>query len=93
MAEVINTHTATREERAGSVFIGRGSKYGNPFIIGRDGNRAEVITKFRNWLASKPELIEAARLELRGKNLMCFCSPLPCHGDILLEIANTKGGA
>lgn len=93
MAEVINTHTATREERVDSVFIGRGSKWGNPFIIGQDGTRAQVIAKFRAWLDSKPELIEAAKRELPGKSLRCFCSPLPCHGDILLEIANTKGGA
>ena len=70
------------------VYIGRPSKWGNPFVIGKDGSRAEVIEKYREWIKSQPALIEAARNELAGKNLMCFCSPQACHGDVLLEIAN-----
>lgn len=71
-----------------SVFIGRPSKYGNPFIIGRDGTREEVISKYKEWLLSQPKLIEQAKRELKGKDLCCWCAPLPCHGDVLLEIAN-----
>lgn len=72
----------------GAVFIGRPSKWGNPFVIGRDGTREEVIARYRQWLVLQPALYVAVRAELRGRDLVCFCSPLPCHGDLLLEIAN-----
>lgn len=70
------------------VYIGRPSKWGNPFVIGRDGSRADVVRKFEEYLQSRPDLIEAAKRELRGKDLVCFCAPLACHGDILSRIAN-----
>jgi hypothetical protein len=73
---------------AGSVFIGRPSKWGNPFIIGKDGTRTEVIAKYKNWIMNQPELLSDAKKELKGKDLVCYCSPKKCHGDILLEIAN-----
>lgn len=69
------------------VFIGRPSKWGNPFKIGRDGSRAEVIAKYRNWLASQVELLGDLD-ELRGKTLGCYCSPEPCHGDVLAGLAD-----
>lgn len=69
------------------VFIGRPSKWGNPFVIGRDGTRARVIERYREWLAGQPELL-AALPELRGKVLGCFCAPLACHGDVLAALAN-----
>lgn len=72
-----------------SVYIGRPSKWGNPFAIGKDGTREEVISKYREWLLSQPELISQIKRELKGKNLVCFCAPKACHGDILLEIANS----
>jgi len=73
---------------SGMVYIGRPSKWGNPFVIGRDGDRETVIAKYKVWLETQPNLTDAARRELGGKNLVCFCAPLPCHGDVLLEIAN-----
>lgn len=72
----------------GSVYIGRPSKWGNPFTIGKDGSRNEVIDKYVEWILTQPELVERAQAELRGKDLVCFCSPKACHGDILLAIAN-----
>lgn len=71
-----------------AVYIGRPSKWGNPFALGIDGTRNEVIAKFENYLKRKPDLVKQAREELRGKDLACFCSPKKCHGDILLKIAN-----
>lgn len=70
------------------IYIGRPSVWGNPFTIGKDGDRMTVITKYRIWLESKPELIARAKSELRGKVLACWCTPLACHGDVLAEIAN-----
>jgi uncharacterized protein DUF4326 len=67
------------------VYIGRPSKWGNPYVIGRDGTRAQVIAKYRAWLLRRPELV-AALSELRGKVLGCWCAPLPCHGDVLVDL-------
>ena len=71
----------------GSAYIGRPSKWGNPFTIGRDGTREEVVAKHRAWICDQPQLI-AALPELRGRCLICFCAPAACHGDTLLELAN-----
>jgi hypothetical protein len=80
---------------AGAVYIGRvmpryrlpGSKWGNPFRRGRDGTRAEVIELYRAWLCDQPALM-AALPELHGRDLVCWCAPEPCHGDVLLRLAN-----
>lgn len=69
-----------------AVYIGRPSKWGNPFSIGKNGTREEVIAKYSEWIHGEPELIEQARRELTGKTLVCFCSPAPCHGDVLQEL-------
>jgi hypothetical protein len=71
----------------GAVYIGRGSKWGNKYVIGRDGTRREVIAKHRVWLCDQPELM-AALHELRGRHVVCFCAPQECHGDTYLELAN-----
>jgi hypothetical protein len=75
-----------------SVVISRPSKWGNPFKIDDEHDRAAVVTKFRTWIRSgDPRAVQmrAEIGELRGKNLLCFCPvPGPCHGDVLLELAN-----
>jgi hypothetical protein len=63
------------------------SKWANKFKIGRDGTREEVIAQYERWLRAQPDLM-AALPELRGKDLACWCAPLPCHGDVLLRLAN-----
>ena len=70
------------------VYIGRPSKWGNQFEIGKDGDRDSVIRKYAIWLAHNPELLLDIREELRGKVLGCWCAPKACHGDILVKIAN-----
>lgn len=69
------------------VYIGRPSKWGNPFSIGKDGTREQVIEKYREWLARNPAL-QAELTGLKGKVLGCWCAPKACHGDILAELAN-----
>lgn len=71
------------------VYIGRPSKWGSPFVIGRDGTRKEVIAKYRMWINSQPHLL-ASLDELRGKRLGCYCHPKHCHGDILVELIEEK---
>lgn len=70
------------------VYIGRPSPYGNPFEIGRDGTRSEVIEKFRDWLLANPYMLRMARRDLLGKTLGCWCAPAECHGDVLATYAN-----
>lgn len=70
------------------VYIGRPSKWGNPFVIGRDGDRHEVVGKYARYLLfERPDLMKAMP-ELRGKTLVCWCKPELCHGDVLAELAN-----
>lgn len=78
----------------GSVYVGRPSRFGNPFkVLHRDSfaERQNCIEDFKKWLLHTPagRRVDAlARKELRGKNLVCWCAPLPCHASVLLEIAN-----
>jgi hypothetical protein len=67
------------------VYIGRPSIWGNPFLIGKDGNRFEVCEKFRAFAQTDPK-IQRRLPELAGKVIGCFCHPLPCHGDVLAEM-------
>lgn len=77
------------------VYIGRenrkhglkASKWANPYKVGRDGTREQVMRRYEVWLFSHPELV-AALPELAGKELGCWCAPLPCHGDVLVRLAN-----
>jgi hypothetical protein len=85
MCRVLNKHEVGAP--AGTVYIGRGSKWGNPFRIGPDGDRAAVIAKYACWLRDQHHLLRALD-ELRGHDLVCWCAPLPCHGDLLLWLAN-----
>ena len=89
MCKVLNKHHAGIP--AGAIYIGRGSQWGNPFRIGRDGDRATVIAKYKRWLADEHHLLRALD-ELRGHDLVCFCAPHPCHGDLLLRLANATRG-
>lgn len=70
------------------VYIGRPGPWGNPFVIGSDGTREEVVEKYAEWLMSQPELVARVRRELKGKVLGCWCYPELCHGNILVEITN-----
>lgn len=79
--------TVTHKRNPHDVYIGRPSKWGNPFVIGLDGSRADVIKKYRHWVLYQPRLM-AALPELKDKVLGCFCHPLHCHGDVLAELVN-----
>ena len=83
---VLNKQTDVIPDDA--VYVGRPSKWGNPFRIGRNGTREEVIIKYHRWLMTAGWDIRGSLHELRGKDLVCWCAPLPCHADILLELAN-----
>jgi len=82
-------HKKYNDIPAKAVYIGRGSKWGNPFKIGEDGTRLEVVVKFMKHLAESQNLLDDLP-ELEGKDLVCFCSPRLCHGEILMLLANAK---
>lgn len=69
-----------------AVYVGRPSRWGNPFRIGRDGSRDEVIARYREYLLSSGLVGDLP--ELRGRDLVCWCAPKPCHADVLMELAN-----
>lgn len=84
----------------GAIFIGRPSPFGNPFIIGKHGDRDEVCWKFELWVTTgdnsgnrdarpmaRQLLLDRLPL-LKGKDLVCFCAPLRCHGHVLMRLAN-----
>lgn len=68
------------------VYIGRGSKWGNPFVIGKDGTREEVIQKHKKWFLKQYHLTKFLS-ELKDKVLGCWCFPKSCHGDTLVELS------
>ena len=76
------------------VYVGRPSKWGNPFSHKADSiatvrvkTRVEAIESYGKWLLTQPELISSLH-ELRGKVLGCWCYPHRCHGEILSRLAN-----
>ena len=71
------------------VYIGRGSKWGNRFVIGRDGSRDDVICRYREWILENDELLSCLH-ELKDKVLGCYCKPLPCHGDVLVKLVQQR---
>lgn len=71
------------------IYIGRGSKWGNPYTIGEHGNRKEVIIKYKEMILNNKKLLNCLD-ELKDKTLGCYCKPKPCHGDVLKELVDGK---
>jgi Domain of unknown function (DUF4326) len=76
----------------GVVYVGRPTKWGNPFRLSDQHSTGEIVRQYREWLSlSLPgeQLKNDSVVELRGKDLACWCPvDQPCHADVLLEIAN-----
>lgn len=72
----------------GAVYVGRPTQWGNPF---RKGSKSQNIADFRAYAekrhANDPNWLKP----LRGKHLVCWCSPAGCHGDVLIAMANSEG--
>jgi hypothetical protein len=76
------------------VYIGRPSKWGNPFshqhgtlAAFKVKNRDTAVRSYEAHIRAQPQLVAAAKRELKGKRLVCWCRPLLCHGDVLAKIA------
>lgn len=76
----------------GAIYIGRPSPFGNPYVIGQDGDRDEVLRLFRAYFYGRLDLdaVWKEKVEaLKGRTLSCFCKPQACHGDIIAEYLDT----
>jgi hypothetical protein len=79
-----------RTHRGPGEYIGRPSPLGNPFVLGRDGTREEVIAKYKAWFEESCDacmLNEFENLVVKARqgdlNLVCWCAPQSCHGNVL----------
>ena len=91
----MTTTAVNRYKESYDVYIGRPSKWGNPFKIERDskgkeipGSREKSIDQFREYNNNRPDLLRLIPSEIKGKRLGCTCKPKPCHGDVLVELAD-----
>ena len=84
-----------RNYKGPGIYIGRPSTLGNPFLIGRDGDREEVIRKYRDFLKTallndgriKTEFERLVELNKKGDViLICWCAPSKCHGEVIKEM-------
>ena len=83
------TRVVNIKRESHDIFIGRPSKWGNPYKIGRDGTRNMVIEKYKKYILGNRRLLNSLH-ELEGKKLGCFCKPLSCHGDVLVELIKKR---
>ncbi|MFJ4545828.1 DUF4326 domain-containing protein [Pseudomonas sp. NPDC088885] len=76
------------------VYIGRGTLWGNPYQMGKEGTRDEVIAKFAYDFEKRflklPEKFDENIEKLRGKTLGCHCKPAACHGDVIANYLNSQ---
>lgn len=82
-----------KTHRGVGIYVGRPTVLGNPFAIGKDGDRTEVIHKYRHWLWKEMQhkegrvfqtLLNLTRIARTGNlTLVCWCHPEPCHADVL----------
>jgi hypothetical protein len=77
-----------------TIYVGRPSRWGNPFKVSVEASRSDVVDLFEAWAyADTPQAAswrEELKLQLRGKDLACWCpvDGKPCHADVLLRLAN-----
>jgi hypothetical protein len=97
MEKIMKTVHCKKEKY--DVYIGRPSKWGNPFTHIQDGktlakyvvgSREEAVAAYREWITSgegKHLLMDLH--ELKGQTLGCWCAPKACHGEVLIELINS----
>lgn len=74
-----------------AIYIGRGSMWGNPFVIGKHGDRNSVCDQHETYLEGKVtrgEITPQQLASLHGKDLVCYCAPARCHGHTLEKAAD-----
>lgn len=86
VTEIINIKTYDGDD---FIPIHRGTQWGNPFKIGKDGKREEVIVKYEKYIRNRPDLM-ADFPKLVGECLGCYCAPKMCHGNILVKLIRER---
>lgn len=74
-----------------TVYIGRGSIFGNPYKLGKN-TREEVINLYRFHAKQDLNVYKAICNLPKDAILGCFCKPLGCHGDVIIELYNQYWG-
>lgn len=92
---ILNKHTDRIPKD--SVYIGRPSKWGNPYshlpkslATNNVATREVAIQLYENWIRTQTHLLDDLP-ELVGKDLVCFCAPLSCHGEVLIKLLKERG--
>lgn len=80
-----STRVVNVKAEAYDVYIGRPSKWGNPFRASEHGGKTNAINLYREYILNNTELL-AQLHELKGKRLGCYCKPGSCHGDVLVDL-------
>jgi hypothetical protein len=86
MTRIVNIRATGRYD----VFVGRPSKWGNPFLISDRTTREQAIEKYETYIRRRPDLLDDLP-ELVGKVLECYCAPLPCHAEVLVKLLKERG--
>lgn len=74
-----------------AVAVVRPHRWGNPFVVGRDGDANECVRLYREFCIGEVNGRFRGLDKLRGKNLACFCKPTDvCHADTLLALAANR---
>ena len=76
-----------------AVYIGRPSIWGNPWFMLDESKRNTVCDRFERHVAENAEFRRMIQIQLKGKDLVCYCAPRRCHGDTILRIANEETDA
>lgn len=96
---VLNFYHIGKQIPEGAVYIGRGgkgltqSKFANPFKLSENEERGATLFRYKTWLWNeclRGNITKSDILSLDGKDLVCFCSPKPCHGDVIIELIMLK---
>lgn len=92
---VLNFYHIGKHIPDGAIYIGRGgkgltqSKFANPFKLSTDEERGATLNRYKEWLWNEclnRRITKNDILSLDGKDLVCFCAPKPCHGNIIEEL-------
>lgn len=96
MPRVLNIRTASAADLRNAIRIDRTTRWGNPHRIGgyclqcrkTHHDRAEVIEAYKTGLRYNALLVKSIREQCAGRDVACWCAPLPCHGEPFIEVAN-----
>lgn len=89
MTMTTETRVVNINNEAYDIYIGRGTRWGNPYRIGVDGTRSQVIQKYEKHIRTSMAMGFTSHkdiMELDGKTLGCHCRPMRCHGEVLIKI-------